>query len=143
MPKPLFSKLVAQGAIGFFCILFGCVYSIRTSDRIFLILSLLVGTCCILRAIHLYRLIRSRSYRILEGTCTKREPTLLRNTQQVFLIGDDQQEYQFSLDKNIKLLKGHRYRLYFRTSPHEETGASPHQEFLGFEELSVTSSDKA
>ena len=43
MPKPLLSKLIVQGAIGFFCVLFGCVYGLHTKDHIFLIMSLLIG----------------------------------------------------------------------------------------------------
>lgn len=42
MPKPLFSKLVAICAIGFLCLLFGCVYGISTNDRILCMLSILV-----------------------------------------------------------------------------------------------------
>ena len=40
MPKPLFSKLVAICAIGFLCLLFGCVYGISTNDRILCMLSI-------------------------------------------------------------------------------------------------------
>lgn len=34
MPKPLLSKLVAQAAIGFFCVLFGCIIGLQTKDKI-------------------------------------------------------------------------------------------------------------
>ena len=43
MPKPFFTKLVAIGAIGFFCVLFGCIFGIATHDRLFLMMSLLIG----------------------------------------------------------------------------------------------------
>lgn len=49
MPKPLLSKLIVQGAIGFFCVLFGCVYGLHTKDHIFLIMSLLIGIGSIIR----------------------------------------------------------------------------------------------
>ena len=73
MPKPFFTKLVAISAIGFFCVLFGCIFGI---------------------------------------------------------------EYAFSLEKNIKLLEGHRYRLYFR-KPQQGTGQSMPcaGDILGYEEL--------
>ena len=53
MPKPLLSKLIVQGAIGFFCVLFGSVYGLHTKDHIFLIMSLLIGVG--LSLIHIYR----------------------------------------------------------------------------------------
>ena len=55
MPKPLLSKLIVQGAIGFFCVLFGCVYGLHTKDHIFLIMSLLIGVGSIIRVLALLR----------------------------------------------------------------------------------------
>ncbi len=135
MPKPLFSKLIVQVAIGLFCVLFGCIYGIHTSDKILMVLSLVIGICCLIRTVNLYQLIHSQSYTVLEGTCTKREPALLKSTQQILLTGRDNQEYRFSLDKSVKLLQGHYYRLYFRKSPQENDTAQSYQAFLGFEEL--------
>ena len=51
MPKPFFTKLVAISAIGFFCVLFGCIFGIATHDRLFILMSLLIGICSILRAL--------------------------------------------------------------------------------------------
>ena len=53
MPKPFFTKLVAISAIGFFCVLFGCIFGIATHDRLFILMSLLIGICSILRALSL------------------------------------------------------------------------------------------
>ena len=138
MPKPLFSKLIAQAAIGFFCVLFGCIYGIQTNDKIFLMLSLLIGICCILRISSLHRIIRSKAYRVFEGTCTKKEPAFLKQTQQILLTDCNQQEYRFSFDKNVKLLQGHHYRL----SPHGKDTIQSSQDLLGYEELSSISQDK-
>lgn len=142
MPKPLFSKLIAQAAIGFFCVLFGCIYGIQTNDKIFLILSLLIGICCILRTVSLYRIIRSKAYQVFEGTCTKREPAFLKQTQQILLTDYNQQEYRFSFDKSVKLLQGHHYRLYFWCAPHGKDTIQSSQDLLGYEELSSISQDK-
>lgn len=57
MPKPFFTKLVAISAIGFFCVLFGCIFGIATHDRLFILMSLLIGICSILRALSFYHLI--------------------------------------------------------------------------------------
>ena len=78
MPKPLFKKLLIQAAIGGFCVLIGCAYGIRFHDGIFLIMSLLIGVCCLIRNISLYRLVQTQSYRTLTRTCTKREPAMLK-----------------------------------------------------------------
>ena len=33
MPKPFLNKLIVHGAIGFFCVLFGCIYGFITYRR--------------------------------------------------------------------------------------------------------------
>lgn len=35
MPKPLFTKLIVQAAVGFFFVLVGCVYDIQYKDKLF------------------------------------------------------------------------------------------------------------
>lgn len=140
MPKPLFTKLVAQGAIGFFCVLFGCAYGLHSKDRILLILSIGIGVGSLIRCIGLYRLIHSHRYLCLEGSCTKREPALLKRNQQILFQDKAGMEYRFTLDKGVKLLQGHYYRLYFRTDISDGktvpvSAADTLQDFLGFEEL--------
>lgn len=61
MPKPFFTKLVAISAIGFFCVLFGCIFGIATHDRLFILMSLLIGICSILRALSFYHLIHTHA----------------------------------------------------------------------------------
>lgn len=134
MPKPLFTKLIAVCAIGFFCVLLGCVYGIHTHDRGFILLSILIGLGSAVRFIMLLQMIRSKSYQVLTGTCIKREPALLGKTQQLIFCGRDKKEYQFSLDKSVKLLQGHHYRLYFRISPNQENSLLS-RDFLGYEEI--------
>ena len=46
MPKPFLNKLIVHGAIGFFCVLFGCIYGFITDDQIFLLMSLCIGGNC-------------------------------------------------------------------------------------------------
>jgi len=79
---------------------------------------------------------------VIEGTCTKREPAIFKNTQQILLTDCCNQEYQFTLDKSVKLLQGHHYRLYFRKSNHTENTSESYQDFLGFEELTTIASDR-
>lgn len=133
MPKPLFTKLIAICAIGFFCVLIGCIYGIHSHDRMFILLSVLIGICSAIRFIALFQMIYNKSYRTVTGTCVKREPALLGKTQQLLFRGTDGIEYQFSLDKSVKLLQGHHYCLYFRVSPDQEDSLLS-QDFLGYEE---------
>ena len=138
MPKPLFSKLIVQAAIGFFCVLFGCAFSFQMEDMLFLFMSLAIGICCILRCVLLYRLIRRKDYRILTGTCTAREMSLLKRTQQIRLSDPNGREYAFTVDKNVKLLQGRTYRVYFRNSQGMDDSMPSYQYFLGFEEIAET-----
>lgn len=141
MPKPLFSKLIAICAIGFFCLFFGIVYAIYSKDSIFLMLSLSVGLCSALRFFLLFRVIRSKRYYTLTGLCVKREMTLFGKNQEILFrtMEEPKCEYRLTLAKNIKLLAGHSYRLYFQYYGTElsDGNFSPHG-FLGFEELSTT-----
>lgn len=141
MPKPLFTKLIAGGAIGFFCVLFGCVYGLSANDRILLLLSLGIGVGSLIRCVSLYLLIHAHRYVCLEGTCVKREPTLLKRSLQILFQDTEGTEYRFTLDKGVKLLQGHYYRLYFRADSILNNKKVPanvsesFQDFLGFEEL--------
>ena len=78
----------------------------------------------------------SPAYLSLDVSCTKREQTLFGKNQQYWFASDNGKEYAFSLEKNIKLLEGHRYRLYFR-KPQQGTGQSMPcaGDILGYEEL--------
>lgn len=99
-------------------------------------MSLLIGICSILRALSFYHLIHTHAYLSLDVSCTKREQTLFGKNQQYWFASDNGKEYAFSLEKNIKLLEGHRYRLYFR-KPQQGTGQSMPcaGDILGYEEL--------
>ena len=87
-------------------------------------------------ALSFYHLIHTHAYLSLDVSCTKREQTLFGKNQQYWFASDNGKEYAFSLEKNIKLLEGHRYRLYFR-KPQQGTGQSMPcaGDILGYEEL--------
>lgn len=138
MPKPLITRLAAICAVGLFCVLFGCVYALSQKDTILLIMSLLLGVCCIIRFILLYHAVKKENYRILEGTCIKREKSPLTRNQQILFRTVDGKEYRFNLEKHTKLLSGHSYRLYFKNenSWEEKSGdllLSP--ALIGYEEI--------
>lgn len=136
MPKPLFFKLAALIAVGFFCILFGCIIGIQTQDQFLCFLSFAVGFCCTIRCVAFYHIIHSKSYLILEGYCIKKEFILFKKTQKIYFTDRSQHEYVFNFGKNINLLPGHTYRLYFeKDTSVEEPIISFNTPLLGFEEI--------
>ena len=139
MPKPLFTKLIVQVAVGFFFVLVGCVYGIHSKDDIFIMLSLLIGLCSLIRTFSFYRLIHNEAYRVLSGTCIRQTSMPFKKDRQIVLIDETQREYRLSLDKNINLLSGHHYRLYFRQSDGLDSDDNNYSstDLLGYEELPV------
>ena len=139
MPKSLFTKLIVQAAVGFFFVLVGCVYGIHSKDDIFIMLSLLIGLCSLIRTFSFYRLIHNEAYRVLSGTCIRQTSMPFKKDRQIVLIDETQREYRLSLDKNINLLSGHHYRLYFRQSDGLDSGDNNYSstDLLGYEELPV------
>lgn len=135
----LLSKLIVQGAIGFFCIIFGGTLGLYFDDNLLLYMSIIIGICCFARCLLFYRLIHTHSYLTLEGLCIKKECSVLKKTQQVTLKDKNGYEHQFFLDKRVKLLLGHRYRLYFHLPSYALSStygiSQPFQNFLGIEEL--------
>lgn len=138
MPKPLFTRLAAICAVGLFCVLFGCVYALSQKDTILLVMSLLLGVCCIIRFLLLYQAVKAENYRVLEGICVKREKSPLTRNQQVLFRTSDGKEYRFSLEKHTRLLAGHSYRLYFKKEEYLENtigNLSATPGLIGYEEL--------
>ena len=122
MPKPLLTKLIAQAAIGFFFLLVGCVYGIHSKDNIFIILSLFIGLFSLIRTYNFYRLIHNEAYLILSGVCIKQTSMSFKKTNLTILTDDKNKEYRLTLDKDIKLVSGHHYRLYFRKTVDLDSG---------------------
>ena len=139
MPKSLFTKLIVQAAVGFFFVLVGCVYGIHSKDDIFIMLSLLIGLCSLIRTFSFYRLIHNRAYQVLSGTCIRHTSTPFKKNRQIVLVDEIQREYRLTLDKDSGLLPGHRYRLYFRESDGLDSGYENYSstDLLGYEELSI------
>ena len=138
MPKPLFTRLAAICAVGLFCVLFGCVYALSQKDTILLVMSLLLGVCCIIRFLLLYHAVKAENYRVLEGICFKREKSPLTRNQKVLFRTTDGKEYRFNLEKHTRLLAGHSYRLYFKNESLQEEMAGDllhTPALIGYEEL--------
>lgn len=137
MPKPLFTRLIVQAAVGFFFVLVGCVYGIHSKDYIFIMLSLLIGLCSLIRTCSFYRLIHNGAYRVLSGTCIRQTSMPFKKERQIVLVDETQREYRLTLDKNSGLLPGRRYRLYFRKSDGLDSGyiSDSSMDLLGYEEL--------
>ncbi len=137
MPKPLLSKMIAQAVIGFFFLLIGCVYGIHSKDDLFIISSLFIGLFSLIRTYNFYRLIHNEAYWALSGTCVKQTTLPFKKDSQIILVDENQREYTLTLDKDIKLLSGHYYRLYFRqpTGLDSDYNRYSSMDLLGYEEL--------
>ncbi len=137
MPKPLFTRLIVQAAVGFFFVLVGCVYGIHSKDYIFIMLSLLIGLCSLIRTCSFYRLIHNGAYRVLSGTCIRQISMPFKKDRQIVLVDETQREYRLTLDKDSGLLPGRRYRLYFRESDGLDSGyiSDSSMDLLGYEEI--------
>ena len=83
-------------------------------DTILLVMSLLLGVCCIIRFLLLYHTIKTEDYLILEGTCVKREKSPLTRNQQCCSVLRTEKNTASAWKKNTRLLAGHSYRLYFK-----------------------------
>lgn len=137
MPKPLFTKLIVQAAVGFFFLLVGCVYGIHSKDDIFIILSLFIGLFSLIRTYNFYLLIHNEAYWALSGTCVKQTTLPFKTASQIILVDENQREYTLTLDKSIKLLSGHHYQLYFRKPVGLDSGYVDYSsvDLPGYEEL--------
>ena len=92
-----------------------------------------------IRTCSFYRLIRNETYQILSGICIKQTSMTLKETSQTIFVDEKNREHRLTLDKNIKLLSGHYYRLYFRKAVGLASGDIDYSsmDLLGYEELPV------
>ena len=86
MPKPLFTRLAAICAVGLFCVLFGCVYALSQKDTILLVMSLLLGLCCIIRFILLYMLSRRKTTGFWKASASSGKNRLSHETSRYFFV---------------------------------------------------------
>ena len=90
-----------------------------------------------IRIVSLLHTIKMHDYTELTGTCTKREVSPLTKKQKIIFRSTDQKEYHFTFDKNIRLLSGHYYRLYFRNVANLSGEEKVTPDLLAYEELSL------
>lgn len=123
-------------AIGFFCVLFGYIYEFVTDEQIFLLMNLCIGVGTVIRIVSLLHTIKMHDYAELTGACTKREVSPLTKKQKIIFQSADQTEYHFTFDKNIILLSGHYYCLYFRYVANLSGEEKITPDLVAYEELS-------
>ena len=118
----------------------GILISIRRTGDGFhpgLFMSLCIGVGTAIRIVSLLHTIKMHDYTELTGTCTKREVSPLTKKQKIIFRSTDQKEYHFTFDKNIRLLSGHYYRLYFRNVANLSGEEKVTPDLLAYEELSL------
>lgn len=97
-------------------------------------MSLAIGICSIIRTVGFYLTVRTNRYTIIEGYCKKKEAAMFGKNQKFLITDAENHEYLLTLGKESKLLQGHSYRLYFRTSP-DGNAASMNDNLLAYEEI--------
>jgi hypothetical protein len=138
MPKPLFTKLIATLAIGFACLFVGIIYSITTKDTIFLVLSMVLFSCSLIKTLFLYLIIKRQNYFSFCGTCLEIKRNILRRTSIITFKLDDGSIFNLSLDRVMKLRKEVQYELYFEINKNSvpQQNFIDSMRFLCLEELS-------
>ena len=137
MPKPLSTKLIATIAIGFACLFLGIVYFTTTKDTIFLLLSVTLLICSLVKAMLLYQIIKKKNYILLCGTCIELKRHPIRRTSVITFQLEDDSIFELTLDRSMKLHTNSKYELYFEVDriaiPDQQSDAS--MRFLCLERL--------
>lgn len=147
IPKPLLRRLVLTFMVGTGCFFIGLIFFLHDKDTSFFVLSSLLFAGSAVKGIQLCLQIKSKTYVILEGTCTDVRPKLFRNQRDVLLTDKDGNEQHLLVGKDHKIRPGLSYRFYFkypdRIPPGQNTfltKAASTDNLLGMEEINETSS---
>lgn len=115
-PIPLLRKWLLSCAIGPGCLLIGIIMYIAADDRILLTISILLALLTIARCVLLYRQIGGEAYEIIEGVCIKIKKAPLRKQRSLCLLTDAGAEHTVTLEQQIPIRIGNRYRLFYLPS---------------------------
>ena len=117
IPPALLKTIWLTALIGAGCIGLGILYYLNTKDRVLPLLSPSVLLGCIGKALFLYRTVRKRRYKTMEGTCISAVQKPFGKMQTVGLLDADGTEHMLYLPKSCKMRVGRQYRLYSHRVP--------------------------
>lgn len=141
MPRPLFIKLAATFAAGFFCLVIGTSYAFTVKDRMFLFMSLALFLCCLVKGCLLYHMIRKKRYVMVIGTCIEIKRKWMQRSRQAFFETENGDIIDFTLERSIKIRANKMYILYFEAAGslngHEIYPTAPSMRFLCMEEIAT------
>lgn len=136
-PLPLLRKWLLSCLIGLACLLVGIIMYVVSQDSILLTISILLAVLTCVRCTLLYRQIGNEAYEIIEGVCIKIKKAPLRKQRSLCLLTDSGAEHTVTLEQQMPLRIGNRYRLfYLPANSLEDTGFTLDEtQFLALEDL--------
>lgn len=143
IPTPLRHKVIYTTAIGICCFLIGLGVSLFLKDQTTLLLSGILLVMCLGKAISYYRILSTKAYEVVEGTCVAIAPKPLRKYRKVKVMDSVGNEISLLLDKQSKINIGYQYKFYFKKTDRITIGSESFDSalnsdcFLGFEEVGV------
>ena len=136
-PAPLLRKWLLSAAIGLGCLLVGIIMYVALTDKVMLMLSILLtlltaGHCTIL-----YRKIGREAYECVEGVCIKIQKAPLRKQRSLCLLTGSGIEHTVTLDTRTPVRIGNCYRLFYLATVDDSMYLLFHapQQFLALEDL--------
>lgn len=114
IPKPLIWRLALTLLVDAGCLFVGIGFALKENDKSFLFLSSVIFVFSLIKAIALFVMIKKKSYVTMEGIVLNIRPLIFKKANEITLKDDNDAEIKHMLDKNQKLLTGHKYRFYFK-----------------------------
>lgn len=125
IPKPLLRRLVLTLLVGTGCLLVGIAFYFIEKDSSFLFLSLLIFLFSMCRAFSTLFMVKRNSYVVLEGTCQSIHPMLLCKCNEIIMEDAEGNPSRLMIDRSQKLRPGESYRFYFKTPSGISPGKNP------------------
>lgn len=116
IPKPLIIRLVLTILVGTAFFIIGIAFFVKESDTSFLLLSSFICICSLIKAFTTFRIIKKKTYVIIEGKLLSIKPLILKKAMEVILLDDTENEIRLLIDKHHRLMEGRTYRFYFKDS---------------------------
>ena len=138
-PAPIRKKILLTGILGTVCLLIGAGICIFAKDKMMLLLSVAVFVFSAVKVYSLYKMLRDKTYEVVEGTCIAIVPKPLRKFRKIKIMDDEGNESAMLLGKQDKIQIGNRYRFYFKATNRISLGndfldsAASSDDFLGYE----------
>ena len=117
-PGPIKEKFVSLLIVGILFWLAGIIVTFVFDDTVMFVLSVLICTFSLIKAIGLYLAVSKGEYETVKGTCISVSPILIRKQKKVKIKDSDGNERLMILGRYSKIDIGKEYNFYFNTFFH-------------------------